>query len=145
MEATIVNNSKDENRVGYKTPPVGTRFKPGQSGNSSGRPKKPKSLSAELVEELEEFTSVKEGGRDVQVTKARAVAKAVVRAAAGGDMRATAVLMSLFARGAQDEPTEEVTPEETALVDNFVDREVRRRDVVRRKSTDPKQKDSHNE
>lgn len=121
-------NAKDENPVGYASPPVRTQFKPGESGNPSGRPKKTKSLKVELIEELEELTSVVEQGQKVQVTKARAIAKAVVREATGGNMRAITALTSLFARDPlHSEQNDEATPEEQALVDDFVDREIRRR------------------
>ena len=123
-----MSNTKDEKPVGYKSPPASTRFKPGQSGNPSGRPKKIKSLKAELIEELEELTDVTENGQKLQITKARAIAKALVQAAAGGNLRATTTLLSLFARDPVDtQPTDETTPEDRALLDEFVDRELRRR------------------
>ena len=56
-------NAKDEHPIGYASPPVRSQFKPGQSGNPSGRPKKTKSLKVELIEELEELTSVVESGK----------------------------------------------------------------------------------
>lgn len=34
--------SSDVDKVGYKSPPKHSRFKPGQSGNPGGRPRKPK-------------------------------------------------------------------------------------------------------
>ena len=35
-----MNNEKNDYEVGYKKPPVATRFEKGQSGNPSGRPKR---------------------------------------------------------------------------------------------------------
>jgi hypothetical protein len=35
-----MNEEKDDYEVGYKRPPIATRFKKGQSGNPSGKPKK---------------------------------------------------------------------------------------------------------
>jgi Family of unknown function (DUF5681) len=122
-----VDTHENDKPVGYASPPVATRFKPGQSGNPNGRPKKVKSLKTELVEELEELTSVSENGQDVQITKARAIAKAVVREAASGNMRAITALMSLFARENADTATAHETTAESALLADFVDREVRRR------------------
>jgi hypothetical protein len=119
--------ANENNPVGYGSPPVATRFKPGQSGNPSGRPKKSKNLKAELLEELEELTSVTEDGMDTKVTKARAIAKAVVREAASGNMRAITALMSLFVREDSGSETSHETAEESALLANFVDREIRRR------------------
>src|SRR6476659_10378471 len=37
---SAMNNEKNEYEVGYKRPPVASRFKKGQSGNQSGKPKK---------------------------------------------------------------------------------------------------------
>ena len=120
--------TKDEKPVGYKSPPHSTRFKPGQSGNPSGRPKKAKSLKAELIEELAELMNVSEDGHPLQVSKSRALAKALVRAAVDGNMRATTALLSLFARDPFDaDQTDEITPEERAVLDEYFDREVRRR------------------
>ena len=135
-------NAKDEKPVGYASPPVRSRFKPGQSGNPSGRPKKTKSFKVELIEELEELTSVVECGQKVEVTKARAIAKAVVREATGGKMRAITALTSLFARDPlHSEQNDEATPEEQALVDDFVDREIRRRAAESSSNPSNEQKD----
>jgi hypothetical protein len=40
-----MNDEKNDYEVGYKRPPIPTRFKKGQSGNPSGKPKK---ISQEL-------------------------------------------------------------------------------------------------
>ena len=42
------------NEVGYRKPPMHTRFKPGQFGNPRGRPKGTKNLKTDLQEELGE-------------------------------------------------------------------------------------------
>ena len=41
----------DDYEVGYKKPPIHTRFKPGVSGNPKGRPKGTKNLATDLAEE----------------------------------------------------------------------------------------------
>jgi hypothetical protein len=112
---------------GYGSPPVANRFKPGQSGNPSGRPKTRKNLKAELMDELEELTSVTEHGQEAKVTKARAIAKAVVRQAASGNLRAITALISLFARENAGNETAQEDGKESALLADFVDREIRRR------------------
>ena len=44
----------DHYEVGYGKPPTNTRFRKGQSGNRTGRPKGVKNFKTELSEELEE-------------------------------------------------------------------------------------------
>jgi Family of unknown function (DUF5681) len=51
------SNSDDSNStlprlVGYKNPPVETRFKKGESGNPKGCPRKPRDLAKDVAREL---------------------------------------------------------------------------------------------
>ena len=85
-------------RVGYGHPPKHSQFRPGQSGNPSGRPKRVKNLQAELLEELGELTRIREGDSQLEISKARAIAKSLVRAAVDGNMRAATLLVSFCAR-----------------------------------------------
>ena len=50
-------------RVGYRRPPVGTRFRPGQSGNPRGRPRGARNLSTIVATALNERVAVNENGR----------------------------------------------------------------------------------
>ena len=84
--------------VGYKKPPKHTRFQPGQSGNSRGRPKGTKNLKTDLIEELGEKIVVREGKRPHKVSKQRALLKSVVNRAIQGDARATAIALSTMMR-----------------------------------------------
>ena len=114
--------------TGYGNPPSETRFKPGISGNPSGRPKKPISVASELINELGELTRISEQGRQVEVTKARAIAKEIIRLAVAGDLRAATTVLS-FTRGQADtsEHPNEPTHSDLEAIDRFVDRELRRR------------------
>ncbi|MEQ8402159.1 MAG: DUF5681 domain-containing protein [Silicimonas sp.] len=78
----------DDYEVGYGKPPKEHRFKPGQSGNESGRPKGARDLKTDLAEELEEKVTVTENGKRFQVTKRRLIIKGQVNKAAKGDTKA---------------------------------------------------------
>ncbi len=64
--------------VGYGRPPDQYKFKPGQSGNPLGRPKRPKPLSfePELADELSRSTA-----ENCNITNKQAIVKTVVAAA----------------------------------------------------------------
>jgi Family of unknown function (DUF5681) len=114
-------------KVGYGRPPVHTRFKPGQSGNPSGRPKNTKTLEAEVIAELGEVTEIRENGKEVQVTKARAIAKELVHLALSGNLRAVTTLLSFYTRVTSGDPDgDQVTAEDRQLFDQYLRREARR-------------------
>ncbi|SRR5713101_4445432 len=56
--------------VGFRRPPLHTRFKPGVSGNPSGRPKDSKNLKTLLHAILNEQISLQEGSQSRKVSKA---------------------------------------------------------------------------
>jgi hypothetical protein len=74
--------------TGYRKPPKGYQFKPGQSGNPTGRPKARKSLDELIDGELSARVMVNEGGERRSITKEQAMAKQLVNKAASGDQRA---------------------------------------------------------
>lgn len=82
-------------KVGYKHPPKETRFQPGQSGNPRGRSKGVKNLATDLEEEFSESVIVNEGGKQLVITKQRAMLKALLSKALKGDARAANALINL--------------------------------------------------
>jgi Family of unknown function (DUF5681) len=91
-------NAADEKsyRVGYGRPPLATRFKPNQSGNPKGRPRRPLSLRAVVEKVLEEKIDVREGNRVLRMSNRQALARAALRRALNGDpklLRALALMM----------------------------------------------------
>jgi hypothetical protein len=82
--------------VGYGRPPAEHRFKPGQSGNPSGRPKgarnKP-SITAERLEtmfyrELERKVPIGQDGRQITMPIKQVVFRSIMNQAAKGNIRA---------------------------------------------------------
>jgi hypothetical protein len=84
--------------VGYKRPPVHTRYKPGYSGNPAGRPKKkriPTFLDA-FEKELMAKIRILQDGKPLSITKLQAIVKQHTNKALKGDSKATALIMSVL-------------------------------------------------
>ncbi len=92
------NASGADYEVGYGKPPRHTRFQPGRSGNSRGRPKGTNNLKTDLMEELGEKILVREGEQSRRVSKQRAVVKTLVMRTLKGDTRAGGQLLSMMMR-----------------------------------------------
>lgn len=112
--------------IGYKRPPTHTRFRPGQSGNPSGRPKKRLEFRDALLAELAE--KAPDGGGKRGATKLQALVKALVDAAIGGNPRAQSILLSTMARlGPGNEPDGgALSPDDRAILDGYVEEQVGR-------------------
>ena len=125
----IAMTEKDNQRVGYGRPPKRYQFKPGHSGNPSGRPKGARNFRSELLEELAETITLKDAGREVTVSKQRACIKALVAAAIGGNTRACGALLSLCAKLNADAEgnNEELAPDDHEILAAFAEREHGRR------------------
>jgi hypothetical protein len=93
-EQEVTNNERSYD-VGYSKPPTHTRFQPGQSGNRKGRPKGVADLTSALTKALNDSVIVTENGERKKITKFDAVIKQLVNKAAGGDARATKLLVQL--------------------------------------------------
>jgi hypothetical protein len=121
-------NENDDGPVGYKRPPKHTKFKPGRSGNPKGRLKHVRNLKTEFLDELSEVIRVREGNREIKISKQRAFVKSLVAAAIRGDMRATTALVSFCSRafGHEPEVNQSGNPDDLEILADFVGREVRR-------------------
>jgi Family of unknown function (DUF5681) len=88
----------DVGEVGFKRPPVHSRFRKGCSGNPKGRAKGIKNLRTDLTEVLQERITVSEGDRKVRMSKQRAVFKTLVAKTLRGDSRSTTTLLNTMIR-----------------------------------------------
>jgi hypothetical protein len=109
--------------VGYKKPPLHTRFKKGQSGNGKGRPKGARNLRTELEEELQEKIVVREGQTRKEVSKQRAMLKSLTAKAMQGDTRAVALVVDMVYRllhvDAPEMPDTELKDDDLSILKNY--------------------------
>jgi hypothetical protein len=96
------NDAGDE--VGYGKPPKAHQFKKGQTGNPKGRRKGSKNLKTDLREELAEGILVRDGGKARKLSKQRAMVKALMAKALGGNVNAINALIDLMERLIPPEP-----------------------------------------
>ena len=114
--------------VGYRRPPLHTRFKPGESGNRKGRPKRQRNVRTVVEETLNQRIKIREGNSTRSITKFDGVILTMTNGALKGDAKAVAALMSLLrSLGMTDEApqvsdTEPFTNNDEALVADFLRR-----------------------
>ena len=83
-------------KVGYKRPPLHTRFRKGQSGNLRGRPRGSKNFSTLLAEALNEPVVVTEDGRRRRISKRELGLKQLANKFAMAEAQATKILLGLM-------------------------------------------------
>jgi len=81
--------------VGFGKPPAATRFRKGRSGNPKGRPKGKPNAATVILRALAAKVVINENGRRREVTKQEAAIMQVANKAAGGDLKAIHLLISL--------------------------------------------------
>jgi hypothetical protein len=109
-------------RVGRGKPPLGSRFKPGVSGNPSGRPKRVPTLRHELLDELGLPVAI--GGDD---TKQRAIVRTLVNQAIAGNLRAMSVLVAVLERmpdGQDEAAQQQLSEHDREILEKFAQREL---------------------
>jgi hypothetical protein len=74
--------------VGHKRPPFARRFKPGQSGNPSGRPKGSKNAKAVFLAIAHRKVRIREGGKLKYLTQLEVMLQAMALKAMKGDAKA---------------------------------------------------------
>lgn len=90
--------------VGYGKPPKHTRFKPGQSGNPKGRPKRAKGLNTLVRETLSQKVAVRTAAGHRKISQIEAALLKTGELAMKGNLRALVELVKLYRNAVPDEP-----------------------------------------
>jgi len=112
--------------VGYRRPPVHSRFKPGHRGG--GRPKRQRNGRTVLQNTLDERITIREGKRTRSLTKHDAIILRAVNDAISGDAKALSNLITLMRLyGLIEQPqettsTQPFTADDLDIITDFVGR-----------------------
>ena len=113
---------KSDKGVGYRRPPLHSRFKPGQSGNPRGRPKGSLNFATDLKNTLLAPVALNDGGRARRVTTQKAALLRLREKALNGDVKALDKLLSyamtMSGSSAEDTPNSP-SGEDQAILDAF--------------------------
>lgn len=112
--------AEGDHKVGYGRPPLETRFRPGASGNPSGKRKAKPTLSQRLDRILAESVSVTEGGKSKRMTKEEIFLRQMVTRAIGGDRHFGRLLLDYLERRQESAPAGAATATDEFLMSELV-------------------------
>lgn len=82
--------------VGYKKPPKSSQFKPGQSGNPKGRPKKSRNTDKLIEEILEDKIRYVENGHQTEATVLELLFRKITEKGLKGDLRSAMEMITRY-------------------------------------------------
>jgi hypothetical protein len=120
----VTTASSQGRRAGYKRPPKATQFKPGQSGNPSGRRRGSRNLRTDLVEILNgEVVAVSEDGHERTLSRQEVVLLTLFDKAKQGNVSASMALLNMaakFVETAEAPVANELSADDQKILDNFL-------------------------
>ncbi len=87
---------KRDYEIGYGRPPEHSRFKPGKSGNTKGRPKGRRNVRTVVEDVLNQRITIREGDRTRSLSKLDGLVLTMVNKALSGDAKALPPLIALL-------------------------------------------------
>jgi hypothetical protein len=101
LDRDAIEGQGSELTVGYRHPPVHSRFKPGVSGNPAGRSMGRKNLRGIFQQILNEKVSLRDGQGVRKISTAEAALRSMVVGALKGDVRNLAMLLQVAERAGE--------------------------------------------
>jgi hypothetical protein len=109
--------------VGYRKPPLHSRFRPGQSGNPAGRRKGVRNLATDVRRTLAAPVTVKEGDLRRKKSTQEGMLLKLREKALGGDpssMKVLVELAKLFNNDATESGLSQLLADDQAILDGFL-------------------------
>lgn len=98
MSKNELTKKKGGYEVGYGKPPAKSQFKPGQSGNTKGRPRGQPTFEELFLQEASRRVKLETTGGVQTISKAEVVVRRLFNAANSGDLGAAKLVLSYMAR-----------------------------------------------
>ncbi len=119
-------NSANDFTVGYRRPPLHSRFRPGQSGNPRGRQKGVRNFATDVRKTLKAPVSLNEKGKTKRVSTQEAMLLRLREKALNGDPRALDQLIRLAQIFSDEGPSDalggqDMTAEDREILDAYAE------------------------
>ena len=123
----------DDYEIGYRKPPKGSQFKPGQTGNPRGRPKGARNLKTEIREVMKSQVTVTQNGQQKRITTRKAMVLRLIEKALSGSIPATRVLLDLirdYDENEVDTVAQSLSADDASILEMFAEK-IRKQDRTR--------------
>ena len=107
-----LQQTDNEDDVGYGRPPRAHQFKPGHSGNPKGRPRGSKNEATMLFDLLYRKIPIREGGRTRKITVLEAILLRFTEDSLKGNTKSAAFLLNRASLLAPGQPATNALPDE---------------------------------
>jgi hypothetical protein len=126
-----------DDAVGYKRPPSEHQFRPGESGNPAGRPKRRPTFSSVLLAELAASMPGNQHARTG--SKLEALVRKLVNSAIAGNGRAQQLVVTVLTRLGEPEAHElaPLSSDDQKILDEYIGLELKRRSAEAGVATPP--------
>jgi hypothetical protein len=135
-----MSKDDDDDEVGYKKPPVKSRFRKGQSGNPRGRPKKDPTVRDAIRKLLRGKIYVTLEGVRKRIPRRDAIAHRVVNGALSGEKDPIKIAMATDDAAGTGKGSPEdfaLSPDDEAILAAFTEEAKKKRGTKRKKKKKP--------
>lgn len=106
--------------VGYGKPPKAYQFKPGQSGNPTGRPKGRKNEATLVRELLDRKVAVQERGKTKRIRMVEALFRRLLEDALKGNIKTVSFLLNRYNAPSDGQSLEHLSEDDQAVLETYI-------------------------